>query len=248
MGSSDASEKTSPPGKLIADETTDVHSNSQSQSDMGRSSSAPGSSKSSGVGHKRGEVNVTYLYSFVDAFRTEEFKQKFNWKKLKAEQFCQWIADTGGSANAPESVRTLFAISEEKRKRHNERVEADAAKNVKKKNPARKLASVVEVLCTQQVRQILRASQAVNAYAEKDPRVLEMFNVLFRDKEAAAKFLVGTMYLPSVLGAVRGQNRKLNLQTPKKFEALLYFHSISVFIAAKMTYSGVMGNRIGYAV
>ena len=199
-------------------------------------------------------VNRSYLYEFLDAFRTDEFKEKFNYKKFNANDFCQWVYKIGDKDDSPDSIKTLFALSDDKRTRHNEKIDEEMKKNTEKgdvisdNSELLKTKSVVDVLATQQVRQILRAALAVHVYSEADHRIYELFNKLFKNGDTSPKYLVGTTFLPLILGRARQRNKIFAMTTPSKIEAILYFHCIQYHVTKKCIVKPNMGNRIGNAI
>ncbi len=213
-------------------------------------------SASTASGNKVRNVNKTYLHEFVDIFRSTPFKNNFNYTRFNANEFCQWITRIGGGADAPDGVRTVFAISDDKLTRHNEKVDkelkgkADKGEETSENSELlkTKFKSVVGVLATQQVRQILRTSLAVHAYAEQDNRIYEMFCKMFRDGDVSPKYVVGTMFLPQALGRGRQKKRVFILKPPTKMEAMLYFHCLQYHVTKNLKITSTMGNRLGYAI
>ena len=186
-------------------------------------------SASTSAASKVRNVNRTYLFGFLDAFRSDAFKENFNYKRFNANNFCQWIAKTGQNDNAPESVKTLFEISDENLARLNEKVENDLKRKKEKGDETSensdllksKFNSVVDVLATQQVRQILRASLAVHVYCEGDDRIYQLFTRMFKDSDTSPKYLVGTTFLPLILGKARQKNKICTFEKASRIEAIL---------------------------
>ena len=222
----------------------------------GSTSTAKRTNRHEPIPRKEKNVNRKYLINFIDAFRTPQFQNGFKMTKDDINRFCQHIQEVGGSASAPEPFRELYALSAEKMTRHNEKVDKDREeKQKKKKNPSEddsaelkkvRIQSIVEVLATQQVRQILRASLSVHVYAESDPRIYELFIRIFKDENASPKYLVGTIYLPMILQTNRSKKRLYSLDARKKIEALLYFHCIEYHLSHKLKFNPNTGNRIGF--
>ena len=213
------------------------------------------SASTSAAGKVR-NVNRTYLVGFLDAFRSDAFKKKFNYKKFNANNFCQWIVKNGQKDDAPDSVKTLFEISDDKRARHNEKIDNDLKKKKDEGDETSdnsdllktKFDSVVDVLATQQVRQLLRASLAVHVYSQTDDRIYQLFIRMFKDHDTSPRYLVGTTFLPLILGKARQKNKICTMEKPSKIEAVLYFHSIQYHVTNQCIVKPTMGNRLGYVI
>ena len=229
-----------------------------------KSRTRPAGSKSTGTEGAtravRGTVNRTYLLAYVDFFRSEEFRTHFNIRTFERVTLNRWIHDNGNSFEAGSSTgrnhpaRILYEESEKKIQRHAEKKERDdeaastmAAEPRKRKND-KTPSSVIEVLETEQIKQVFRAARTVATYGAQDNRIFELFDLIIVEKERSPKFIVGTMYLPRILISNPPKNI-ISLSKASKIEALLFFHCISVYHSTpKSGNSNVMGNRVGYAL
>ena len=214
------------------------------------SRSNDGGSANSGAGGKNhGTINRDYLCGFVDTFRCKEFKAKYNYKSFNMNEFLDWVCAVGGGADAPEPVREIYANSMKK-------LDSMRTRNEKKrhKNPeVQELALTIrQVLDTQQVKQIARASVAFHSYAAQDERVYELFENCFKNTDISPRFIIGTAYLPCILGHRKSKQHDdvmSTMQQPSKLEALLYFHCIRIYTGTfKTLQSPNIGNRMGYAL
>lgn len=157
------------------DPAVDNHSDDDFQVTV-KMSSANAASSSIGQTAPRQNPNInrTCLYSFVDIFRSSEFKKDFDGRKFDGTAFCQWISEEGAKPNAPECIKTVYDLCEGKRTRHNEKVRKDRqnkdkiSDNTETQETAKELRSVAEVMASQQIRQIVRVSLALNKYGSKD--------------------------------------------------------------------------------
>ena len=203
----------------------------------------------------QGQINRVYLCAFLDAFRLNEFEAKYDYKQFNLNQFLDWIVEIGGSANAPPPITELYSISmrklESMRKRIGNKVKnTEQAKN--DTSDSTRVQTVRDVLDTQKVKQIARASLAVHSYSVQDERVYELFQHCFREKDVSPRFLIGTTYIPRVLGSRSSKTKTAigdMLAVPSKIEAVLIFHCIrecmKKFGALR---SPTAGTRLGYAL
>ena len=203
----------------------------------------------------QGQINRVYLCAFLDAFRLNEFEAKYDYKQFNMNQFLDWIVEIGGSANAPPPISELYSISmrklESMRKRSENKVKStEQAKN--DTSDSTRVQTVRDVLDTQQVKQIARASLAVHSYSVQDERVYELFQHCFRETDVSPRFLIGTTYIPRVLGSRSSKTKTAigdMLAVPSKIEAVLIFHCIrecmKKFGALR---SPTAGTRLGFAL
>ena len=200
------------------------------------------------------QVNGALLCTFVDVFRTDDFKQQFDHTKFNANAFGDWVQENGTTATLPECVRELYKLCVEKRNRNN----AKGKSKTKKKSTdgqsdnsgagSKEITTLAQVLNIPQIRQILRAALAVHCYGVNDARVYELFYAMFKEKSASPRYLVGTIFLPAILGATRQQKKLMTFVKASKVEALLYFHAVQRHSNQKKNTMGPVGNRIGFAV
>ena len=101
----------------------------------------------------------------------------------------------------------------------------------------------------------MRAASAVVTFGRTDDRIYQLFKRAFTDGNSSLSLLLGSTYLPRILGVPKPKNvvashQVLPLETPTDIEALFYFHGIQFFSTnlKKVRVSHVVGNRIGFAV
>lgn len=256
--------------------TTTISSTTRSAESRSRTSRGSGSKRNSASSNTNPEgedddeaeneptskINNGFLVGFVQAFRTEEFKKRWNHTSFRMSEFCDYIMEVGGSSSAPAPIAQLHRLAaikstgmEKKRKEKEARTNKEGvvsdSKDSKKTTPR-------TVLDTQQVRQIARASLAVHTFAVNDERVYQLFHKNYVEGNMSPRFLVGTLYIPRILGAKSSKDpasKYLKMKEPTKIEVILFFHSIRIYHTNNDTFTRsasarnkVKGTRVGFAV
>lgn len=130
-------------------------------------------------------INFTLIVCFVEIFQTKRFSETFDIKNFAMRKFLRWMVEEDSSAFSKVIVALLQskAGAHKRKKFHSIFAYTDSG--------------ILQKAGTQQVRQILRASTAVEVYTAKERRILECFFVVFRLKKLCTAYLNGSSFLQS---------------------------------------------------
>jgi len=110
--------------------------------------------------------------------------------------------------------------------------------------------AVLQEMGTEQMKQFLRVVISVMMYAEKDQRVLELWDSLVNQRRVIpGTLIVGTSYIPSKSKSLRKGMKPAPFETgvPSAFEVLVLFQCLNK-VKSKAPKKPKTGNRVGFAV
>jgi len=233
-------------------------SNSQSRS-QGSTSRRTGTGQRSATSRPprapKLDITRSYITLFVTLFSSQEYQTKFGNSTFQQSKINEWLANTGNNTASPQVVQDIFKLSLDKHTKGVKRTaasrspgpsssETKTAETQNEDTPERK---VLMVLKTPQISQIFRAALSIQTYGRKDKRVLEIFRVAIQTKKLSPKFIVGSRYIPRILGANKITGMVFN--PPSVLDVLLFFHCCSVHNnSPDCKEVSSAGNRIGLVI
>jgi len=206
-----------------------------------------GSSASGPRTKAKNQINRRFLVSFLDVFKSDEFEKKFNYKNMNVNMLYRWLCSEAKSKNPGDAIREIYDVCTTKLEKGKKNMSADMMMAGDTSE-----MDMMEVLNTQQVRQILRAALAIHS------RVYTLFDGLFKNSDVSPKLVIACSYLTAILGSSSklGPAVSLGISVASGLECILFFHCVRVFLEEQpgrksetsIPLSHIIGTRVGLVV
>ena len=174
------------------------------------------------------EVNRMNTFDFIELFSKEDFKGHFDLGKMNRLAVLDWVY-----ASNHEAAKRIVRRMRERLSKANERQTKKGASSSKATTIDKK--AIVKELSHPQVLQTFSLAVTISAASTKEPRVFQMFKIIFMDNGCRFTLVNATSFIPSLMKQKKILEKRLSdpsfpLATEKAtmFDVLLWLHCASI--------------------